>query len=48
MKFIKKIFERLTDFTRSYEERTFIMLSIIGVSAMVIALILSEGKAYRR
>lgn len=39
MKFIKKTLERLTDFTRSYEERTFIMLSIIGVSAMVIALI---------
>ncbi|MBQ7588201.1 MAG: DegV family EDD domain-containing protein [Lachnospiraceae bacterium] len=39
MKLIKKLFARLTDFTRSYEERTFIMLSIIGVSAMVIALI---------
>ncbi len=39
MKLIKKVFERLTDFTRSYEERSYIMLSIIGVSSMLIALI---------
>ena len=39
MKLIKKVFERLTDFTRSYEERTYLMLSIIGISAMVVALV---------
>ena len=39
MKLSKKILNRLTDFTRSYEERTFIMLSIIGVTAMIIAVI---------
>ncbi|MCR5304743.1 MAG: hypothetical protein K6E33_09290, partial [Lachnospiraceae bacterium] len=39
MNFIKKKFARLTDPTRSYEERTFVMLSIIGVSAMMIALV---------
>ncbi|MCR5234212.1 MAG: response regulator, partial [Lachnospiraceae bacterium] len=39
MKLIKKVFERLTDFTRSYEERTYFMLSIIGISAMVVALV---------
>ncbi len=39
MKLIKKVLGRLTDFTRSYEERTFIMLSLIGVSAMIIALV---------
>ena len=39
MKLKKKVLGRLTDFTRSYEERTFIMLSLIGVSAMIIALV---------
>ena len=38
MKLIKRVFSRLNDYTRSYEERTFIMLSLIGVSAMIIAL----------
>ena len=35
----RKVIERLTDSSRSYEERTYIMLSIIGVTAMVIALV---------
>ncbi|MCR4807122.1 MAG: DegV family EDD domain-containing protein [Lachnospiraceae bacterium] len=39
MRLYKRLIERLADFTRSYEERTYIMLSILGVSAMIIALI---------
>ena len=39
MKRLKRIIDLLTDPGRSYEERTFTMLSLIGVSAMVIALI---------
>ena len=39
MKLLKSIIDRLSDPGRSYEERTFIMLSLIGVSAMMIALV---------
>ena len=39
MKLIKKISQRLTDSTHSYEERTYIMLSILGTVAMIIAVI---------
>ncbi|MCR5651233.1 MAG: DegV family EDD domain-containing protein [Lachnospiraceae bacterium] len=39
MKLIKKALGRLSDFTLSYEERTFIMLALTGVTAMIIALI---------
>ena len=37
MKLIKRLTARLTDPGRSYEERNYIMLSIIGVGAMIVA-----------
>ena len=39
MKLIKKLSKRLTDPAYSYEERTYIMLAIIGFSSMLIAVI---------
>ena len=39
MTYIKKIIDRLTNPEHSYEERTFIMLSVIGELAMIIAVI---------
>ena len=39
MNILRRIFGRLSDATRSYEERTYTMLSLIGVSAMIIAVI---------
>lgn len=39
MNLYKRLTASLGDVTRSYEERTYIMLSVIGVSAMIIALI---------
>ncbi len=39
MKLVKKIINKLTNPDVSYEERTMVMLAILGAGAMVIALI---------